>query len=75
MVPNDDRVAAALSGCMLRASGADEVLAARRDPGGLTDPPTSTAPPETHRRHDAVIAPRALRQVFDDHDSELLGWP
>ena len=140
MEANDDRVAAALSGSVLRASGADLVLAEWRDPGGGTDPPTYIAPLHTHRRDDeawyvlegtlrfrlgdktveateggAVVAPRgtphtywnpsteparyllvmteniaalidaihalesrdeqSLRQVFDDHDSELLGWP
>lgn len=140
MEPNDDRVAAALSGSVLGASGADLVLAEWRDPGGGTDPPTYVAPLHTHRRDDeawyvlagtlrfrlgedtveaaeggAVIAPRgtahtywnpsqeparyllvmtqriaalieaihelttrneeALRQVFEDHDSELIGWP
>ena len=44
MVPNDDRVAAALSGAVLRASGAELVLAEGRDAGGVTDPPTSIAP-------------------------------
>src|ERR687885_1821139 len=140
MVPNDDRVAAALSGSILRASGADLVLAEWRGAGGGPDPPTYIAPLHTHRGDDeawyvlegtlrfrlaqqtveasqggAVVAPRgtphtywnpskeparyllvmteniaalidaihelesrderSLRQVFDDHDSELLGWP
>jgi len=52
MERNDPRAAAALSGSMLRADGADLVLAEWRDPGGGTDPPTYIAPLHTHRSDD-----------------------
>ena len=54
MEANDDRVAAALSGSVLRASGAELVLAEWRDPGGGTDPPTSIVPLHTRGRDDAA---------------------
>jgi mannose-6-phosphate isomerase-like protein (cupin superfamily) len=54
MQPTDARVAAALSGSVLEASGADLVLAESRHPGGGTDPPTFIAPLHTHRRDDEV---------------------
>jgi uncharacterized cupin superfamily protein len=140
MQPDDPRVAAALSGSVLKPNGADVVLAEWRDPGGGTDPPTYIAPLHTHRSDDeawyvlegtldfrlgedtveaqpggAVVAPRgtphtywnpspeparyllimtrriaalidaihaletrdadALNEVFERHDSQLLGWP
>jgi mannose-6-phosphate isomerase-like protein (cupin superfamily) len=139
MPPPDPRLAAPLSGVVLKPDGADLVLAEWRDPGG-TDPPTYIAPLHAHRSDDeawyvlegtlafrlgdttveahaggAVVAPRgtphtywnpaaeparyllvmtrriaalidaihalstrdeqALNDVFERHDSELLGRP
>ena len=54
MVPNDDRVAAALSGSVLGASGAELVLAEWRDAGGGIDPPTSIGPLHTRERDDGA---------------------
>jgi hypothetical protein len=52
MEANDDRVAVAVSGAVLRVSGAGLVLGEWHDPGGGTEPPTSNAPLHTRGRDD-----------------------
>ena len=80
MEANDDRVAAALSGSILAPQGANLVLAEWRDPGGgpalyLLDMTARIAALIEAIHQLETRDEQALSRVFEDHDSELLGWP